>query len=85
MSEKFPPDYIRIPTPRFKGLRPRGNTSNKSADPQHTIRFPEDMMFAIDRACEELGVTRSEFIRWTAYSSALEVHTLHEQYKRDNP
>ncbi len=80
---EFPPRYLSIATPLTVGARPRGATaSKKEADPQRTIRMPDDIIASIDKAAAILEINRAEFIRWVSYAASQEVIHLHALSKK---
>ena len=68
----YPPDTINILSPR-PSISPRGVNAQKERDPMRSMRFPDRMWEPIREAADTLGMTISEFVRWTAFASANEV------------
>ncbi len=79
---EFPPKFLSITCPINVGARPRGNMAHKSADPQHTIRMPPDIVASIDKAAGILGITRAEFMRWVSFSASQELIGLHDTHNK---
>lgn len=68
---------LSIPLPRPTQYVYRGMKSTKIPDTHPiSVRWTDEDRHFIDQQANRIGITFSEFIRWTAYHAALEVHKL---------
>lgn len=77
-------DKLTIPAPR-PSAQVRGDNAGKKADPVRAIRISQTMYDSIYAAADIMGMTGAEFIKWTAYMSANEVHRIYREREKDVP
>lgn len=68
----------------MKSIFARGSSSPKHQDKAHAVRYPPETLDDIRVAAAALGVTMSEFIRWSAHATALEVIKQKNEYDKQH-
>lgn len=63
----------------------RGTNAGKNTDPIRSVRISDHMYATIQEACNILGMTKNEFIRWCAYMSANETIRQWREYEKTLP
>jgi hypothetical protein len=65
-----------------KTLLSRGVLSDVNAPPRTTVRIPSKELSQISKACEALGLNKSEFIRWCATEVAVDILKQKAMYEK---
>jgi hypothetical protein len=66
----------------MKSVYVRGQASPKEQAPAFSVRFHDDMLVDVKLAASLLGVTLSEFIRWTSHAVALDIIRQKNEYDK---
>lgn len=60
---------------------PRGKHSYKERQPTRSVRIPERELEAINEAAALSGMSRSAFMIWCSYQTALDILRQYNEYK----
>lgn len=66
----------------MQSVVPRGNSSPRTQQPTRSLRLQPEHLEAIDEASVLLGVTRSTFLSWCAYQTALQIIRQHKEFMK---
>lgn len=84
LTPKLTLDRLTINAPR-PSRQARGIYASKTADPNRSIRISDEIYESVKLAADILGMTAAEFIKWTAYMSANEVHRIYREQQGIKP